>query len=77
MTLRAPLLKQAGGEFKGADLGLAEGKRLGLLAPGDIGKADLDEAPKSTHAEANMLVRGGPAGTQLAVAGGRRRGGKS
>jgi hypothetical protein len=56
----APLLEEACGELKGADLRLAKGDSLELLTLGQIGKEDLDHLAEGAHAETDIVVFGRP-----------------
>jgi hypothetical protein len=59
VSILAPALEQACGEFKGADLGLAVGSRLELLA-GDGLVHGLEGHAEGAHANAGQVVRSAP-----------------
>jgi len=57
----APLAHEAVGKLKGGHLGLAEGVRVQLaLAGREVLEGDLEHAAEGAHAEADVLVGGGP-----------------
>jgi len=60
VLILSPLLQQAGCEFKGADLGLAEGDGVEFLALAQVLEEHLDHLAKSAHAQTHVVVGGGP-----------------